>query len=648
MSSGTISRSNMPFNFPNRLTFSLLMPILASSFGSASAQMNKAPVAGAKAPHSPNVVFILADDLGWMDTSLYGSKFYRTPNIDALARRGMSFTRAYTANPLCSPTRASLMTGLDPARIGLTAPQGNLPNVNFQARVVGRASPEVKALQTTSATRLATSYFTLAEAFKAQGYATGHFGKWHLGAAPYSPLEQGFDVDLPNWPGAGPAGSFVAPWKFPTFKGEPGEHIEDRMAKEASNYIVANKDKPFFLNYWAFSVHSPFDAKKSLIEKYRAGADDANPQHSPTYAAMVESLDDAVGTLVKTLDEQKLTDNTLLIFTSDNGGNMYDKVDGTTPTSNAPLRGGKATIYEGGTRVPLIVSWPLKVRPGTQSDALVNSNDFYPTLLDALRFPAQPEQKFDGISMLPALQGKPIARDAIFCHFPHYVPATGAIPSTYVHQDDWKLIRFYADNADQSDRFELYNLRDDIGETKNLAAAMPEKTLQLNALISQFLKDREVVVPLPNPNYGKTEGAGNMVGGWRASSSAKLNLAGNRLDLAALGADPFIAVSDLPGATGPYTVEMRMRSNLDAKGQVFWSVAPKTGFGPQRVVNFAVKPDGAWQNYAIALPEIGSIRNVRIDPRGGRGEVAFESIRVLDAQKKVVQSWTFEAKNQPE
>jgi len=363
----------------------LLHAIAVSLFGA-----SLSAVAAAK----PNIVFIVADDLGWADTTLYGhTKFYRTPNVERLARRGMTFTRAYTASPLCSPTRSSILTGLNPARTGLTTPNCHLPQVVLQATEGTVGPPNKKSIGPKTVSRLDPKYYTLAEALQDAGYATGHFGKWHLGREPYSPLEHGFDVDVPHWPGPGPAGSFVAPWKFPDFDPDtPNEHIEDRMAKEAVKFMEEHQDEPFFLNYWMFSVHAPFDAKKSLIEKYRQRVDPKNPQRSPTYAAMIESMDDAVGTLLNTLDRLGLSENTIVIFYSDNGGNMYNTVDDTTPTSNAPLRGGKASMYEGGVRVPLIVSRPGHVKPGTRSDSRVQSDDFYPTILAMLNLKPRAKQ----------------------------------------------------------------------------------------------------------------------------------------------------------------------------------------------------------------------------------------------------------------
>ena len=457
----------------------------------------------------PNVLFILADDLGWADTRLYGSKYYETPHIDALARRGMMFTQAYAAAPLCSATRCSIMSGQWPARVGITGASCHLPEVRLTPQLAKRGPAWQKALSCVEVDRLDQKYVTLAEAMKAGGYRTGHFGKWHLGLEPYDPQHQGFDVDLPHWWGPGPAGSYVAPWKFPPqvgFKPEtPAEHIEDRMAREAVRFIKESKAQgtPFFLNYWAFSVHAPFDAKQAYIETYRLKADPNNPQRCPVYAAMVKSLDEAVGTLMKTLDEEGLAENTIVIFTSDNGGNMYDRVNGITPTSNAPLRGGKATLYEGGVREPLVVIWPGRVAPGAKNEKdIVQSIDFYPTLLEMCGV-ARPEgcQKLDGMSIMPALTGGRLTRDTIFGHFPHNTPATGQIAASYVRQGDWKLIRFYCDGPSLADRHELYNLKEDLGEQHDLAAQMPEKVLAMSALIDGFLKESGAVIPTANPAY---------------------------------------------------------------------------------------------------------------------------------------------------
>ncbi|MEL6105599.1 MAG: sulfatase, partial [Planctomycetota bacterium] len=458
------------------------------------------------AEKAPNVILLLADDLGWSDTTLYGTtELYETPNIERLARRGMTFTRAYSSSPLCSPTRASVLTGLSPARHGITAPTCHLPKVILKANESESGPPNRFSTIPDSVSRLDTSYYTLAEMFKDNGYATGHFGKWHLGAEPYSPLQHGFDVDVPHHPGPGPAGSYVAPWKFKDFDHDPeipDEHLEDRMAKEAVHFMEQHKNRPFFLNYWMFSVHAPFDAKQSLIEEYRKKINADSPQRSPTYAAMIESMDDAVGTLLDTLDRLGIADDTIIIFASDNGGNMYNLVDGGTATSNAPLRGGKATMYEGGVRGPAIVVAPGKIKGGTRSDEIIQSCDFYPTLLDMLSIEAQPNQVFDGVSIAPAFQGKPLGREAIFTYFPHAPGVPDWLPpAVSVHSGDWKLIRIFHGGENGRHRYKLFNLNDDIGEQTNLAGKEAERVEQLDQLIETHLVETTAVRPLANPKF---------------------------------------------------------------------------------------------------------------------------------------------------
>lgn len=458
------------------------------------------------ADERPNLVFILADDLGWSDTTLYGTtRFYETPNIERLAKRGILFSNAYTAHPLCSPTRSSIMTGLEPARTGFISAAGHLPGVNLEKKMLPQGPPNLKMRLARSVTRLDTKYTTLAETIQGAGYVTGHFGKWHLGHEPYTPLEHGFDTDVPHWWGPGPAGSYVAPWRFPDKldfdPAVPNEHIEDRMASEAMSFIEENKDRPFFLNYWAFSVHGPWDGKQELIDKYAGKADPANPQRLPVYGAMVESLDDAVGRLLDTLDRLELTEKTIIVFFSDNGGNMYSQVDGITVTSNAPLRGGKATIYDGGSRVPCAVIWPGRIRPGSTSDAFLTSTDWYPTLLEMLGIKKPEGLKFDGFNQVPALLGKPGPRTSICCFVPSYFSRPGTIPSTYLRRGDWKLIRFHGDGEKGTDRFELYNLKKDIGETRNLAANKPQLVKELNAEMTGFLLETDALLPAANPAY---------------------------------------------------------------------------------------------------------------------------------------------------
>lgn len=320
-------------------------------------------------------------------------------------------------------------------------------------------------------------------------------------------MQQGFAVDKPHSPGPGPAGSYVAPWKFPAtldfLPRTPDEHIEDRMADEAVKWMETNSGQPFFLNYWQFSVHAPFNAKPALIEKYRKTMDPKDPQHSPTYAAMVESMDDAVGKLLDTLDRLGIADHTIIVFFSDNGGNMYNTVDNTMPTSNLPLRGGKATVYEGGTRVPCIVAWPGLTPPGSRNDTVIQSTDFYPTFTQILGLKTQPGQIFDGISIAGSFVGKPLDREAIFTYFPHSPPIVPDVlpPAVTVVAGDWKLIRIFHAGANGTHAYRLYNLKDDLGEKQDLAAGQPDRVRLLDALIENFLTNTKAVIPKPNPAY---------------------------------------------------------------------------------------------------------------------------------------------------
>ena len=473
-----------------------------------------------------NVVFILADDLGWADTTLYGhTQLYPTPNIARLAKRGMTFNRAYSNSPLCSPTRASLLTGQTPARHGSTRPQHHTPVARLKAVVDERADPGVKVRSVSSVTRLDTNFPTLGKLFKAKGYQTAHFGKWHLGHDPYVPLNHGFDVSLPHAAGSGPAGGYIAPWKYKELKAnQPKEHIEDRMAQEAIQWFKSlESDRPFFMNYWQFSVHAPFDAKQELIEMYRKKIDPKDAQRSAIYAAMVHSLDDAVGSLIDMVDAAGIADHTILVFYSDNGGHMYSKLpDAPSATSNRPLRGGKATIFEGGIRVPAIVVWPGVTTPGSRSDEPIQTSDFYPTFARQLELDIPADHVVDGIDIMPVLKGGKLERDAIFTYYPvaHAVPDW--LPdSVCVHAGDWKLIRLFHGGEDGQHAYRLYNLAEDIGETNDLSSQYPEKVATLDKRIEDYLTESNAVVPLPNPAFDPAQYHPELIGKQRVSKGKK-------------------------------------------------------------------------------------------------------------------------------
>ncbi len=626
------------------------------------------PAAFSVGARQPNLLFILADDLGWADTTLYGhTKFYRTPNLDRLAKRGVTFTRAYSASPLCSPTRSAILTGLSPARTGITVPNGHEPRVVLDATVGRAAAADQKVVQPAAPTRLRPEYRTLAETLKEAGYATGHFGKWHLGPDPYSPLQQGFDVDIPHHPGPGPAGSYVAPWKFKGFDHDPGEpeqHIEDRMAKEAVAWMEKNRTKPFYLNYWMFSVHAPFDAKKALIEKHRARVDPADAQRSPTYAAMVESMDDAVGRLLDALDRLKLADNTIIIFTSDNGGNMYNEIDGTRPTSNRPLRGGKATLFEGGTRVPCVVAWPGVTKPGGRSEVMVQSEDYYPTLLAGLGLPPAPGQIFDGTNLLAAFKGEAMDRGPLFQYFPHSPSVPDWLPpSVSVHRGDWKLIRIFHGGENGAHRHLLFNLREDPGETSNLAARKPDLVGELDGLIAQFLSSTKAVVPVPNPAFdpakyrpeleGREKPKRTMVAkaagldennpalqGWKPRRCS-VQVTNGALVVTSAGEAPFLGFA--PGKLGA-DARLRFRIRCDGgSGKVAWLPSPdsEAADAPSPAV-FAVKA-GDWAEVGVKIRAPGDKAGIlRLFVPAQEEPLELDWIELLDGEKK--RRWDFGGK----
>ena len=500
-----------------------------------------------------------------------------------------------------------------------------------------------------SATRLVTEYYTLAEALHDAGYATAHFGKWHLGPEPYDALHHGFDVDVPHWPGPGPAGSYVAPWRFPNFSERvPKEHIEDRMGDEAVAFIRQHKDKPFYLNYWQFSVHAPFDAKESLIEKHRPRVDPNDPQRSPTYAAMVESLDDNVGKMLDVLEELDLADRTIVIFYSDNGGNMYNEIDGTTPTSNVPLRGGKATMYEGGIRVPSIFCWPGNVAGGTSSETLIQSTDIYPTVLEMLGLKPQPQQKFDGQSIVPVLKGdreasRALQQRALYTFFPHSPGVPDHLPpAVAVHRGDWKLIRIFHDEEAGRHRYELYNLKDDIGETKNLAAHHPELVTELDALIERFLQDTKAVVPIQNPDYRPPDPATDALG-FEALNQCRLSLDNGQLHMVSSGGDPHFSMQlTSPAPAGNLLLEMRMKTTVGSPGNVFWQEEGVTpAFHRDRRLDLTVISDGAFHDYRLTIPAKKPVKALRLDPINRPGIVVFDWVRLTDSQGSELQRWDF-------
>jgi arylsulfatase A-like enzyme len=434
---------------------------------------------GAETPRL-NVILILADDLGWKDLGCYGSDLYRSPNIDKLARDGMNFTQAYSACCVCSPTRGAIMTGKYPARLHITD------------WIPGQMPENPKLLVPDWTKYLPLEEKTIADAFHGGGYSTVSIGKWHLGGEPYFPDKHGFDINIAGTAAAQPT-TYFAPYNIATLPDGPkGEYLTDRLGDEVVKFIEEHKARPFFVYFPEFAVHLPFQAKQELIEKYRARKHSGQMHTNEVYAAMIESMDDTVGRIRSKLDELKLAEHTVVIFASDNGGRVPS-------TSNLPLRVGKGSCYEGGTRVPLIVYWPGVTKAGSVSDTPVISMDLYPTMLEMAAVKDVANKTMDGVSLVPLLrQSGSLKRDAIFWHYPHYqhYQLGGTTPYSAIHAGDFKLIEFHDDM-----RVELYNLREDIGEKHDLAKEMPDKVEELRRRLHDWRKEMGAQMPTRNPSY---------------------------------------------------------------------------------------------------------------------------------------------------
>jgi arylsulfatase A-like enzyme len=485
----------------------------------------------------PNIVLFLVDDMGWMDSGVYGSKYYETPHMDKFAKQSMLFTDAY-AHPLCSPTRASILTGQYPSRHGITSASGHLPaRTEGTSRYPKGAPPSKPFLYAASKNYLDPDLITFPDILAKAGYSTGHFGKWHLGLAPeHWPDKYGFQLAFHAQPSPGPPGSnYFSPYGV-TLNSEPspkspggtitdgpdGEYITDRLTDESIAFIEKNKGNPFFLNLWQYGVHGPWGHKEEYTKEFAKKTDPRGEQRNPIMASMLQSVDESLGRILAKLDELDLTENTIFIFYSDNGGNVHSNVPGDQkiakvkpghprypqiedwrkwagpepPTNNAPLRDGKARIHEGGQRVPLMVRWPGRIKAGSTSDAVVAAIDLYPTLLDALDLAKPTGQVIDGESILPVLEGKgSVKRKAYFTWFPHLIGAVS------VRQGEYKLIRRFEPHVKFPELVELYDLKKDIRERNNLATKMPGRVKQLQALIDGFVKETGALYPKPNPTY---------------------------------------------------------------------------------------------------------------------------------------------------
>jgi arylsulfatase A-like enzyme len=447
------------------------------------------PLAAA-ATRAPNVILFLIDDWGWTDGGTFGSKFYETPHLDRLAAQGMKFTQAYSACTVCSPTRAAIMTGKYPARLHITD------------WIAGHRRPFAKLKIPDWTLQLPLEEKTIAEELKTRGYTTGLFGKWHLGNEAFYPEKQGFDVNVGGCDMGAPR-AYFPPYGIPVIKDEqPGEFLSDRLTRDALKFIEANREKPFFIYFPHYAVHTPIAGKPEVIEKYKKKlAAGTYTQTNPVYAALVESIDDSLGAVMKKLADLKLEENTVIMITGDNGGlSGLLNAEGWRPgpTRNDPLRLGKGSVYEGGVRVPLIVKWPGVTAPGSTNATPVISTDFFPTIreITAAAGAASESNASDGESFVPLLKGgTKLQRTAIYWHYPHYHPGS-ATPYSAVRDGDWKLIHFFEDN-----HVELYNLRDDLSEKNDLAATNAAKVSELRGKLVAWRTSVGAQLPEKNPNY---------------------------------------------------------------------------------------------------------------------------------------------------
>lgn len=466
----------------------------------------------AETASKPNILFILADDLGYADLSCMGSKYYETPYIDRIAAQGTVFTNGYATCQVCSPSRASIMTGKFPARHDITVHIGSPSGEAWRSR-----KRFTKLLPAEYTHNLPPEYITMPEALKEAGYKTFFAGKWHLGSEGSWPEDHGFDINKGGYSSGGPRGGYFSPWENPKLENvEDGENLSLRLAKETVKFIQENNPQqtgqPFLAYLSFYAVHSPIQTTREKWKKYRDKAVQMGitengyrmgkympirqVQDNPIYAGLVEQMDDAVGTVLNALDELGLDDNTIIVFTSDNGGVAAGD---NFSTSNTPLRAGKGYQFEGGIREPYFIKIPGLSKAGEQIDYPVSGTDFYPTFLELAGAAQRPQDHNDGISLVPLFKGATPAERVLIWHFPHY-GNQGGEPSSIIRRGDWKLIHYYEDG-----RRELYNLVNDIGETTDLAAAHPDKVEQLGKELQDYLTEVGAKYPSPDPEYSEAK-----------------------------------------------------------------------------------------------------------------------------------------------
>ncbi len=641
-------------------------------------------VSGLSAVHAapdkrPNVIVFLVDDMGWMDCEPYGSRYYETPNMSRLAAQSMRFTQAYSV-PLCSPTRATIQTGQYSARHGITSASGHQPAAEEGAsRYPDKAAPSSRFLYPISGNYLDPGLVTLAEALKGEGYRTGHFGKWHLGIAPeHRPDQHGYETSWFCVPDPGPP-SYFSPYGVQT-EGRPagktkigtitdgpdGEYITDRLTDEVLKFLEVHREEPFFLNLCQYGLHGPWGHKEAYTAEFTRKTDPRGEQRNPIMASMIRSVDESLGRVLDKLDELGLADETLFLFTSDNGGNVHSNraddlktanlkpenpknafieewrrwAGGEGPTNNAPLREGKGRIYEGGQRVPLMIRWPGRVAPGSTSDEVVAAIDYFPTILDAVGTPRPVGQVVDGVSLLPVLEGKgSIEREAVFTWFPHLIPAVS------VRAGDWKLIYRWEPHREYPETRELYNLKNDLGETRNLATAHPDQVAKLEKLIERFIAETGANAPIPNPVW-KEPGPTKLSVAKKTSDGlvprlATLAIVPGALEVTGTGARPFLGTAQAR-FSGPLKVRIEMKASGGGGGQVQWRTDEQGDFpkGGQ-VLDYTLSASDGWQEISLDLPVEGRAGTIRLYLPAAKGKmVAIRSYRI-EGSDGSVKEWRF-------
>lgn len=623
-------------------------------------------------PSRPNVVLFLVDDMGWMDCGAYGSKYYETPHIDRFAKRAMRFTSAYS-QPLCSPTRASILTGQYSARHQITAPSGHLPPQEAGHKFLPETAPaNVEMLLPQSKNYLEPAQVTLAETLRAAGYRTAHIGKWHLGLTePYWPEQQGFDLAFHCHPDPGPPGGYFAPYRVlapgaekpkaatgaryasgTITDGPAGEYIVDRQAAEAVKFIQDNKEGPFFLNLWCYGVHGPWGHKEEYTRAFADKKDPTGRQGNAIMASMLRSVDECFGRIVDELQRQGLADNTLVIFYSDNGGNTHSNAveEGKKsanadwkkwaglqpPTNNAPLRDGKGTLYEGGTRVPLLWSWTGHIPAGSTSDAVVGPIDIYPTLLDLLVIKQPADQQIDGVSYANVLGGnEPLHRNSYFNYHPH--AGANRAGGVWVRSGDYKLIRWFGN----PDTHELYNLREDVGEATNLAGRDQQRVKELDKLIDSFLADTGATYPRPNPAFKSTAGATPTAAldAWK-QRGCTATITDGVLTMKGTGAAGTAFLGHAAGnMTAPATVTLRVRSASGGSGRI--DCLPEGAAKPDEKVSTPFEvTKGDWQSIKVELKHKGRIGVLRLYLPAHDKPVEIDQIDI-EPQGGKVERWAF-------